>query len=329
MDRLTDTWPLSPRQREVLALLARNWSEKHIARELGLSTAGVKAVVSRLRKRLHVPDGASMIAAALMYELVGRVDLEPWRLAPLFARAPLGVLLFSGPRHVLELMNDEAARWLGREISVGQSAGDVLTQPDAQPYLRGLDEVYESGARQTSHDMHVRWRHDGLTEDRYIDLVMDPVRGPSGLVEGVAAFVVDITACVRAMQRSGGLDADEFAYLHHVAEGALIYDLEGKLVFANESAHRILGPRALDPGLSLGEVLDSHRFGNADQGGTINLSASTVLQARAEGDAVQRAGVVRRTDTGAEIAVRGWSVPIRARDGRPRGTATIFSVVAR
>jgi NarL family two-component system response regulator LiaR len=48
--------PLTPREREVLALLSRGLANKRIAQELGLSEKTVKAHVGRILAKLGVAD---------------------------------------------------------------------------------------------------------------------------------------------------------------------------------------------------------------------------------------------------------------------------------
>ena len=62
---------LSPRQREVLCLVARGLSTKLIARELALSTKTVDAHRYQISQRLGVHDVAGMVRYAIRHGLVG------------------------------------------------------------------------------------------------------------------------------------------------------------------------------------------------------------------------------------------------------------------
>jgi DNA-binding NarL/FixJ family response regulator len=61
---------LSPRQLEVLRMVAHGLSTKHIARELGLSTKTVDAHRYQISKRLQVHEVAGMVRYAIRHGLV-------------------------------------------------------------------------------------------------------------------------------------------------------------------------------------------------------------------------------------------------------------------
>jgi two-component system, NarL family, nitrate/nitrite response regulator NarL len=64
--RATRNFELTPRQREVVALIATGASDKEIGNTLGIATATAQKHVTRLLKRLDVPNRAAAVAATLM-----------------------------------------------------------------------------------------------------------------------------------------------------------------------------------------------------------------------------------------------------------------------
>ena len=60
------TLELTPRQREVVALIATGASDKEIGSALGIATATAQKHVTRLLKRLDVPNRAAAVAATLI-----------------------------------------------------------------------------------------------------------------------------------------------------------------------------------------------------------------------------------------------------------------------
>ena len=64
--RATRNFELTPRQREVVALIATGASDKEIGNALGIATATAQKHVTRLLKRLDVPNRAAAVAATLM-----------------------------------------------------------------------------------------------------------------------------------------------------------------------------------------------------------------------------------------------------------------------
>ena len=61
---LADEWSkvLSPREREVVVLVARGWSNKRVARQLGLRVGTVKIHLHNIYRKLGV-DGRSTLMA--------------------------------------------------------------------------------------------------------------------------------------------------------------------------------------------------------------------------------------------------------------------------
>ncbi|MCX5051172.1 MULTISPECIES: response regulator [unclassified Streptomyces] len=64
--------PLSPREREVLALVAKGTSNREIARELFISEATVKTHLTHLYGKLGVNDRAAAVATAYERGILGR-----------------------------------------------------------------------------------------------------------------------------------------------------------------------------------------------------------------------------------------------------------------
>ena len=64
--RATRVLALTPRQREVVALVATGASDKEIALALGIATATAQKHVTRALKRLDVPNRAAAVAATLV-----------------------------------------------------------------------------------------------------------------------------------------------------------------------------------------------------------------------------------------------------------------------
>ena len=61
--RAANALPLTPRQREVITLIAKGAADKEIARSLGITTATAQKHVTNLLRRLNVPNRAAAVAA--------------------------------------------------------------------------------------------------------------------------------------------------------------------------------------------------------------------------------------------------------------------------
>ena len=65
---------LTPRQREVLALLAQGKTNKQIANELGLAAGTVKVHMSRILKALNVNNRTQAVIAASQFAKSGQIE---------------------------------------------------------------------------------------------------------------------------------------------------------------------------------------------------------------------------------------------------------------
>ncbi len=65
---------LTPRQREVLALLAQGKTNKQIANELGLAAGTVKVHMSRILKALNVHNRTQAVIAASQFAKTGQIE---------------------------------------------------------------------------------------------------------------------------------------------------------------------------------------------------------------------------------------------------------------
>ena len=65
-----DDAPLSPRQREVLTLVAEGVSGAEIAEVLGISTQTARTHIKNIRKKLDAPTAAAAVAIAMRHGLI-------------------------------------------------------------------------------------------------------------------------------------------------------------------------------------------------------------------------------------------------------------------
>lgn len=70
---------LTPRQREVLTLIAEGYSTKNIARALGISVKTVETHRAQLMDRLNIHDVASLVRYAIKMKLVSLEERAPTR----------------------------------------------------------------------------------------------------------------------------------------------------------------------------------------------------------------------------------------------------------
>lgn len=136
-------------------------------------------------------------------ELAREGLLEALRDQPL-----LSMIVLEGPQLIVKMVNGVHAEHRKK------LPGDIVGKPvfDAYPHLAGKFEDLMKGVLQTGKPVVLRQAHrpldrgDGVLEDHYIDLVIQPLRGRLGTIDGIINISVDVTESVkqrRALENLG------------------------------------------------------------------------------------------------------------------------------
>jgi signal transduction histidine kinase/ActR/RegA family two-component response regulator len=222
----------------------------------GQAPAGV--IAFGVSRRLHF-DGryrkflelvARQVASGLQR---AQASLEAERqhryLAELFARAPAGIAVITGPQHVFEMANPTYVQFMGRRELVGMPLLEALPELKHQVIPVMLDRVYRSGEAEIGSEMLARISRgaDGAIEDVFFNFIYQPLRDDRGLTRGIMMFAYEVTEQVNARLRAEHL-ADELRAEHRRKDD-----------FLAMLAHELRNPLA--PIAAAAEVL---RLGHAD-----------------------------------------------------------------
>ena len=167
---------------------------------------------------------AGMFCACV--EMTGEVLAERYReeenqrLMTLFEQAPGILAVLRGPDHVFEITNASYMQLIGHRELIGKSARDALPEVTGQGFFELLDQVYRSGEPFVGHAVPLRVQREagGPLEERFIDFVYQPIRGPKGDVEGIFVEGSDVTVRKRVEDelRAANRQKDQFlAMLAH------------------------------------------------------------------------------------------------------------------
>ena len=159
-------------------------------------------------------------------EMTGEVLAERYReeenqrLMTLFEQAPGILAVLRGPDHVFEITNDSYLQLIGRRQLIGKTAREALPEVAGQGFFELLDQVYQSGEPFVGHAVPLRVQRapGGPLEERFIDFVYQPIRGPKGDVEGIFVEGSDVTVRKRVEDelRAANRQKDQFlAMLAH------------------------------------------------------------------------------------------------------------------
>jgi signal transduction histidine kinase len=147
-------------------------------------------------------------------------EQENQRLMTLFEQAPGILAVLRGPDHVFEITNQSYLQLIGQRAVLGKPARAALPEVADQGFFELLDQVYRSGQPFVGHAVPLRVRRgaDGPLEERFVDFVYQPIRGPKGEVEGIFVEGSDVTMRKRVEDelRAANRQKDQFlAMLAH------------------------------------------------------------------------------------------------------------------
>jgi PAS domain S-box-containing protein len=116
----------------------------------------------------------------------------------LFERAPGFMAVVAGPDHVFEFANRSYRRLIGARPLEGRPLKTAIPEFPAT-LVEMLDKVRETGQPQIGQAVKVLiWRRrKSFRDERYLDFVLQPLRGPDGAVERIYLEGFDVTDAIR------------------------------------------------------------------------------------------------------------------------------------
>jgi PAS domain S-box-containing protein len=170
-----------------------------------LGRAQVVAGLQGLRGTLvDRPDAVTEVDRLL--QLIGAASKTEWNVYDLLAEAPLGIIIYRGPDHVIEFEN------LAHQRILGHAAEDNRGKPITEAYpevpevaIRHLSEVFLRGNVRTAE--HVRLmvaRSPGAPpQETFLRLALIPIKAADGSPWGIMSMSFDVTEVVRCQERLG------------------------------------------------------------------------------------------------------------------------------
>jgi len=132
---------------------------------------------------------------------------ERERLRTLFLQAPAPILRLSGPELRITLANPSYLRILhnhSAEEVQDKTIREILPELEGQGFFEILDTVYRTGIPYFGSEEQVRLHNatTGQTDELSFNFVYQATTDPSGIVDGILVFAVDVTEQVRARRET-------------------------------------------------------------------------------------------------------------------------------
>lgn len=134
-------------------------------------------------------------------------------LQQILGQVPASIATLVGPDHQYSFFNDSYQLLTGNRARLGFSVGEALPEIVSQGILSLLDQVYTTNQPLTGIDKPILLYdlYTGQPEQRYIDFIYQPLHNGQEQVQGILAFIVDVTEKVQAQQRAEDLQAEVLA----------------------------------------------------------------------------------------------------------------------
>ena len=145
---------------------------------------------------------ARKAADAERERLIGELETGQARLQQIFTEAPAVMALYSGPEHVITMVNPTWEQTVGKPDALGRPFREVFPEFEGTGLFELLDRIYETGKPFVNPEVNVpleRWG-SGVLEDTYWNLVWRPLAGGGVHGRDILVHAVEVTDQVRSRQ---------------------------------------------------------------------------------------------------------------------------------
>lgn len=191
--------------------------------------------------------------AALAFELENVRARYQW-MEELLEQSNIPICLWQGDEYVCKFANSAFLTVLGKLDAFGKTLREVFEEREMPggllELLPILERAYTSGEVQLIQEALIRLPNPetGTEEDRWFNLIYNPVRNGQGKVVGVASFAVEVTAQAQARQELHR----QAQILEQVRGSVIVTDMAGMIISWNRDSTRIFG---YEPAEAIGQSI--------------------------------------------------------------------------
>jgi len=154
---------------------------------------------------IHSPANVTELYKLGEREKAGIIALKNQRqqLYDTFMQAPVGIAIFKGPKHIVDLINPSLCEIYNRTMDemLGKPIFDVLTHSRGLGYEELLNNVRLTGTPFKGQSMIAPILRKGKVDTVHLNFVYEPFREFDGTISGVIAVATEVTEQVIAKQK--------------------------------------------------------------------------------------------------------------------------------
>jgi PAS domain S-box-containing protein len=171
-----------------------------------------------------------------------KTALELARLARIFEQAPGFICLLSGPSLVVQFVNEAHKRLFGDRHAEGRPYAEAFADVGSLGDPEIIFNAFATGERYAVRARPVAIpRPDGQVEERFLDVIVEPMTDEDGRVTGLFVEGFDVTEQVRAQAAAAESERRLSAAITIARLGAFEWDLQTLDATLDERAREIYG----------------------------------------------------------------------------------------
>lgn len=177
--------------------------------ELLANQEEVLLVQQLLETRVAERTGQLQAALAEAEQQRANVARQQRLLDQILGQVPASIATLTGPEHRYSFFNAHYQALAGGRTQLGHTVAEVFPEVVAQGFVGLLDQVYATGVPFQGRETPAQLFDPatGRPEPRYVDFSYQPMLSEQNEMQGILAFIVDVTDKVRARQQAEALQA--------------------------------------------------------------------------------------------------------------------------
>ncbi|WP_437297797.1 ATP-binding protein [Sorangium sp. So ce426] len=129
-------------------------------------------------------------------------ERERGKMFALFEQAPVGIAVYRGSEHVIEMANPYLVAMVGHRDVIGRTLAQAFPEIVGSPLLDVFHRVFASGEPFVTHGYRFDLdRGRGVREELYWSFNLHPMREPGAAVARILVVALDVTEYVRARKK--------------------------------------------------------------------------------------------------------------------------------
>ncbi|UOR05916.1 PAS domain-containing sensor histidine kinase [Hymenobacter aerilatus] len=142
-----------------------------------------------------------------------RLQVQQRLLQQILGQVPAAIATLNGPEHRYSFFNDQYQQLSAHRTQLGHTVAETFPEVLTQGFIELLDEVYATGRPFIGTEMPALLLNATTSQEEqcYVDFIYQPLFDSKQQIQGILAFVLDVTERVLAHRQVDALQAEMLA----------------------------------------------------------------------------------------------------------------------